>query len=97
MADEIKLVYELAEDMIKVFQQGGEQLQDTMQEMQSIASILEDGALLGNGGEAFVDAIRSQLAPSLSKLTEKFAEMAGDVQSAIQSMQQADSTSQGKF
>ncbi|MBP8251182.1 MAG: WXG100 family type VII secretion target [Herpetosiphon sp.] len=95
--DEIRLVYESAENMIKAFQQGVEQLQDTMQEMQSIANTLEQGALLGEGGRAFVDAIRSQMAPSLSKLTDKFNELAGDVQAAITFMQQSDQEAAGKF
>ena len=61
MTDEIKLVYATAEDMIHAFQQGVEQLDNTMQEMQSIANTLEDGALLGRGGEAFTDAIEQKV------------------------------------
>lgn len=97
MADEIKLVYASAEDMIKTFDQGVEQLQDTMQEMQSIAGVLEDGALLGDGGESFVEAIRNTFARSLTKLTEKFEELSGDVQAAMEAMQEADSESAGMF
>jgi WXG100 family type VII secretion target len=97
MADEIKLVYASAEDMIKTFDQGVEQLQDTMQEMQSIAGVLEDGALLGDGGQAFVEAIRNTFARSLTKLTEKFEELSGDVAAAMEAMQEADSESAGMF
>jgi len=97
MTDEIKLVYATAEDMIHTFQQGVESLENTLQEMQSVANTLEDGALLGQGGEAFTDAIRSKLAPAISRLTDKFKELAGDVQQAIQYMQEADKTSAGKF
>jgi WXG100 family type VII secretion target len=97
MTDEIKLVYATAEDMIHTFQQGVEHLENTLQEMQSVANTLEDGALLGQGGEAFTDAIRSKLAPAISRLTDKYKELAGDVQQAIQYMQEADKTSAGKF
>lgn len=97
MTDEIKLVYATAEDMIRIFEQGVEQLENTMQEMQSIANTLEDGALLGRGGDAFTDAIRSKLCPAISRLNDKFQELAGDVQKAIDYMQQADRTSAGKF
>jgi WXG100 family type VII secretion target len=97
MTDEIKLVYATAEDMIRIFEQGVEQLENTMQEMQSIANTLEDGALLGRGGEAFTDAIRSKLCPAISRLNDKFQELAGDVQKAIDYMQQADRTSASKF
>jgi WXG100 family type VII secretion target len=95
--DEIKLNYDLAEDMIRTFLQGVEQLQDTMQEMQSIANTLEEGALLGRGGEAYTDAIRSNLCPSLGKLTDKFQELADDVKAAVGFMQEADAASQGMF
>ncbi len=95
--DEIKLDYGLAEQMEKTFQQGGEELQDTMQEMQSIANMLEEGALLGRGGTAFVDAIRSKLTPSLSKLIDKFQELQGDVKAAVGYMREADETSRSKF
>ncbi|NJN98932.1 MAG: hypothetical protein HC875_34990 [Anaerolineales bacterium] len=97
MTDEIKLVYQTAEDMIRIFEQGVEQLENTMQEMQGVANTLEEGALLGRGGEAFTDAIRSKLCPAISRLNDKFQELAGDVQKAIDYMQQADRTSAGKF
>jgi uncharacterized protein YukE len=83
--------------MIRIFNQGSEQLENTNQEMQSIANALEDGALLGRGGEAFTDAIRSKLCPAISRLNDKFQELAADVQKAIDYMQQADRTSAGKF
>ena len=97
MTDEIKLVYATAEDMIHTFQQGVEQLQNTNQQMQAVAGMLEEGALLGRGGEAFTDAIRSKLCPAIMRLDDKFKELAGDVQKAIDYMQQADKTSAGKF
>jgi len=97
MTDEIKLVYETAEDMIRGFDQGVEQLENTLQEMQSIANTLEDGALLGQGGQAFSEAIRGKLSPAIGRLTDKFKELSGDVQQAIQFMQEADQTSAGKF
>jgi len=97
MTDEIKLVYATAEDMIHTFQQGVEQLQNTNQQMQALAGMMEEGALLGRGGEAFTDAIRSKLCPAIMRLDDKFKELAGDVQKAIDYMQQADKTSASKF
>jgi len=93
MADEIRLVYDSAEDMSKAFKEGAEKLQDISQEMQNLASTLEEGALRGTGGVAFVDAIRSKLCPSLAKFTEKFQELDDDVQRAIAAMRRADEKS----
>lgn len=95
--DIIKLDYGLAEDMINTFKQGVEQLQDTMQEMQSLANTLEEGALLGQGGDAFTDAIRGKLCPAIAKLTDKFNELADDVAQAVRFMQEADKASKGQF
>jgi WXG100 family type VII secretion target len=97
MTEEIKLVYATAEEMIQTFGKGKEQLQKTMQDMQGVASQLEGGALLGQGGEAFKEAIRGKLCPAINRLSDKFEELMGDVHKAIQYMQQADRTSKGKF
>lgn len=88
--DVIKLDYEKAEEMIRAFKDGTEHLQDTAQDMQSIASTLEDGALLGRGGSTFVESIRTKLCPALARLTQKFQELEGDVQKAVQAMKDAD-------
>ena len=95
--DEIKLDYQLAAEMAKIFDDGAEVLKDTMQEMQNIANMLEEGALLGRGGSAFVDAIRSKLSPSIAKLSDKFTELQGDVQKAIADMRDADQESVSQF
>ena len=97
MSDKIKLDYGLAEEMIRTFEQGVEQLQDTMQEMQNIATMIEGGALLGRGGDAFKDAIRSKLCPSIGRLTDKFQELSRDVDAAVKYLREADTQSKGLF
>ena len=86
MSDIIKMDYGLMEEMSQTFQQGVEQLENTMQEMQSIANALEDGALLGRGGAAFTDAIRGKLCPAIARMTDKFNELAGDIEKAMAEM-----------
>jgi uncharacterized protein YukE len=95
--EKIRLVYALAEDMAKTFQKGAEQLEASTREMQGIASTLEGGALLGRGGSAFVEAIRSQLCPSLDRLKAKFHELDGDVKVAIQAMRDEDTKAASEF
>lgn len=97
MTDEIRVVYPDMEDMSRAFQRGAEQLRDTMQEMQNLAGVLEDGALLGMGGQAFVEAIRGKLCPAIDRLAEKFDELDGDVKAAVRYAQQADRQSKGMF
>ena len=93
----IKLDYGKAEEMIKTFDQGAQQLQTTLQEMQNLANMLEGGALLGDGGSAFCDAIRGKLGPAIQKLDAKFKELSKDVKGAVSDMRQADAASKGMF
>ena len=53
--------------------------------------------MLGQGGVAFVEAIRDSLNPAIGRLEEKFEELAQDVRDAIEDMREADQTSKGKF
>lgn len=94
---EIKMDYGLMEEMNRTFLQGVEQLQDTMQAMQNVANEMEDGALLGRGGAAFTDAIRGKLCPGISRLTEKFEELAGDIQQAMDDMKSADTSTERMY
>jgi len=97
MSDEIRMDYGLMEDMSKTFQQSVEQLQDTLQAVQNVANELEDGALLGRGGDAFTEAIRNKLSPAISRLTEKMQELSEDVNKAMEDMRSADSSTERMY
>ena len=45
--DKIKLNYEQADHMAKTFKQGAQQLQQTMQDMQGIAQLLQGRCIVG--------------------------------------------------
>lgn len=95
--DEIRVVYESMDEMCQTFNQGMEQLEDTNKEVQALAAMMEDGALLGRGGVAFVEAIRSKLAPAIMRLSEKFEELRDDVQDAKEYAEAADEQVKGMF
>ena len=97
MSDEIRMDYGLMEDMSKTFQASVEQLQDTLSAMQNVANELEDGALLGRGGDAFTEAIRNKLSPAISRLIEKFQELAEDVNKAMEDMRSADTSTERMY
>ena len=94
--DVIKLDYPLMEEMCRTFQKGIEQLENTLQEVQSIANTLEEGALLGQGGAAFTDALRSKLSPAIGRLTDKFKEMDQDVKAAMEQFRSQEDPSVAK-
>jgi|HigsolmetaAR206D_1030411.scaffolds.fasta_scaffold22074_2 Uncharacterized protein conserved in bacteria len=97
MADKIKLNYPMAEQMARTFQQSAQQVDETIKEMKSIADTLKNGALLGQGGQAFVDAIEGPFVKSLDKLSKKFLELDKDVRAAIAAMRQADEETKRQF
>lgn len=91
MADIIKMNYPLMDDMAQAFAQGSEMLETALSEVNSIAQLIADGALLGLGGDAFEEACRNTLATRLRKMMEKFNELQQDILSAKESMMGADS------
>jgi WXG100 family type VII secretion target len=95
--DIIKLDYPKAEEMRKTFKAGAEQIETTLKEMKAIANKLKEGALLGDGGKAYAEAIQSQLCPSLVKLQAKYKEMDKDVADAVNLMKQSDRESAANF
>jgi WXG100 family type VII secretion target len=91
--DVIKLDYPKAEEMCKTFKASAQQIDATVKEMTSIANLLQEGALLGRGGAAYIEAIRSKLIPSLNKLKAKYEELDKDVAAAVKAMQDQDRAS----
>jgi WXG100 family type VII secretion target len=89
--------YPLVEEMGKTFNQGQQQLQETLKEAQNIAGTLENGALLGQAGSAFSDAIRNKLTPSIQRLSQQFEKLQVDLRIASAAMHQAEAEAKGSF
>ncbi len=90
---EIKMDYELMAEMKAEFEKGAEDLDDTLHQILKMADMMEEGSLVGQGGDAFVDALRSVLQSKIVSVRDKFEEMSRDIQHAVDSMQQADKDS----
>jgi len=95
--DEIKMDYPLMEEMKRTFQAGREQLSDTVSALVAIADKMEQGALRGQAGDAFVDAVRGPLLGAVVKLSDKFEELEGDLQHAVDQMHQAEEKAKSSF
>jgi WXG100 family type VII secretion target len=93
----IKMDYDLMQDMSREFSNGAQQLGDVLNEMQNIAALMENGALLGDGGAAFSSAIRERLCPSIQRMIEKFSEIEGDLMGALNYMRDGDTNAQSRF
>jgi len=97
MSDIIKMDYDLMDDMARVFGESAETLESVAKQVGSIAQELQDGGLLGQAGEAFVDALNSRLTPAIVRLQDKLVELRQDVVAAKQDMVDADRTSVGYY
>lgn len=81
--DEIRIVYPLMEEMRSALKDALQQLNATKQEMMSIASTMEGGALLGKTGSAFVEALRDKLCSAIARLSDQITEMDKGVHNAM--------------
>ncbi|MFA9403971.1 MAG: WXG100 family type VII secretion target [Anaerolineales bacterium] len=94
---DVRMNYESMDKMATEFDVAASQLDDTMDDMDKIVQMMEGGALLGQGGETFRDAITDQLMPNLNILRDKLAEESGDVMAAVRFTRDGVEDSRKKF
>ena len=97
MPTDVRMNYGSMENMAKAFHQSHDQLQETVGQMEKIAKMLEDGALLGVAGDALRDSVRSKLMKRLKILSAKMKEMEGDINGAVSATRDGVATAQSRF
>lgn len=90
--DIIKMDYPMARAMARTMGQGAKQLEASINEMNKVVALLQNGGLRGEAGEAFVDGIRGALIPNMQRLQQKYAEMQRDILINVKLKQLADRT-----
>ena len=96
MVDE-RMDYEAMEKMANEFKAAQSQLQETLSAMKNASKMMEGGALLGTGGDAFRDVINQKLAKKLTKLIDKLKDSESDIKKAIQENKKAVETGKKGF
>ena len=98
MADNIlKMEYPEAEQMVQVLNEACNQLQDTVSDMEGVATAMEGGALLGRAGDAFAAGIRRQLIVKINELIAALSDGARYVNMEKEDMQAAEKRSAALF
>lgn len=97
MSDVIKLNYPAMQEMAQQCKAASQRLTETARLAQSIGQEMQNGALVGDAGDAFTNAIQSALLPAVQKLSQKFEEIAKDITGAIADMQAQDKGAGGLF
>ena len=96
MAEKIRVNYPALEDMAKQCGQAAQRIRQTSSLANNIAQQLQNGAMMGEFGDTFVQAL-GVFQTKVNKLADKFAEEASDIQQAMNDMRQADTQAAGKF
>jgi len=96
MAEKIRVNYPALEDMAKNCDAFAQRLRQTVGMANQIAQQMQGGALEGEFGDIFVQAL-GVFQTKVNKLADKFAEEAGDIRGAMSDMQAADNTAGSKF
>jgi WXG100 family type VII secretion target len=91
MSDIIKLNFPAMQEMAQHCKTVAERLMETVKLAQTIAQQMEQGALIGDTGEAFAGALNTAFCPSVTRLSQKFGEVSEDIKGAIEDIQQTDS------
>lgn len=97
MAEQIKTNFVMMEEMAEAFDIEAQTLEAITADVNDIASLLEDGALIGQAGEALSTACQGPLVGSITRLREKFLELKKDINDAREAMQLADTIVSGYY
>ena len=81
---EIRVNEQELERMIVVLEQSARELDECQRHMQTIAQKLENGALVGVGGQAFAAGLNNNMSNSIARLSEKLREEAAYVQNELE-------------
>lgn len=94
---DVQMDYDAIEDMARTFRASAQQLDETIMVMMGIAAQMEDGALIGDTGTEFVDALRGKFTPSVQRMRDKMEEEEKDLMNAVAIMRDGVDTAASRF
>lgn len=96
MPDE-RMNYSSMEKMAKEFHNAHQQIEQSMGAMKKLASMMEGGALVGMGGNAFREAITGKLLPRMNTLKGKMFQLEGDINDAAKANKEGVKSAKVRF
>lgn len=97
MTEKVRMNYATMREMTKEFQKARKELEETLKAVQKQGSEMEGGALQGQAGETFRNAINGPLTKALKKLAAKMGELAQDVDGARARLEDGVKTAKTRF
>jgi hypothetical protein len=89
MAQRIQFREQEMREAIATMRRSAKELRDVIRQMQGVARNIENGALLGAGGEALQTAVQSTLCGSIDRLAQKLEERARFVEVELEQLLKA--------
>jgi len=93
---DVKMNYSSMEKMAKEFKGASEAMDEATIAINKIFFKCDDGALVGQGGDAFKDAL-NKLLPRMQRLNMKMVELEIDIKGAVSATRDGVKTSQSRF
>lgn len=92
-----RMVHSQMTAMADAFKQAAQTLKQTQDTSKKISKMLADGALLGDGGKEFENAINTKLLKALTTLESKMTQLQSDIKKAQDANREAEGTARGRF
>ena len=93
MAREMRMVEPQVNEMIDLLRTSANKMREVSEAMNGLASTIDNGALVGEAGDAFSRSLRSTLNQSIARLAEKLEERARYVEKERDELKRAMSES----
>lgn len=95
--EKVRMNYGTMREMTKAFQAAKQQLEETLKAVTKLGNDMDGGALQGQAGQTFHNAINGPLTKSLKKLAAKMNELAEDVDGARARLEDGVKTAKTRF
>jgi hypothetical protein len=89
--------YDAVEDLSRSYRISVEQLSQTATAVQQIASMMENGALVTQKGQQWVEVLRNGFIPRLNRLMDALDEVSTDLSCAVRELRDGDAEARGRF
>jgi glucokinase len=97
MSYDVRMDYAEVEELIRAYLNAVDQLGQTTETIQKIATTLEDGALVSAKGQQWVDLLRGRLMIKLVRVINDLAETSHDIHGALRELRDGDVEARGRF
>lgn len=94
---DVQMDYDAVEELSRSYRISVEQLSQTATAVQQIASTMENGALVTQKGQQWVEILLNGFIPRLQRLMDAMDEVSTDLNCAVRDLRDGDNEARGRF